>query len=81
MNETPDFATHPASVLPAQDDRETPAAERETGEDKKYKDALLCSQTFDVCMKGCDSLKKYNREPFFWVLLWIGSLFNLERSN
>ena len=51
-NETPDFAAHPDSVLLAQDDRRTPAAERETGEEKKYKDALLCSQTFDVCMKG-----------------------------
>jgi len=51
-NETPDFAAHPDNVPPADDGRETPAGERETGENKKYKDALICSQTFDVCMKG-----------------------------
>ena len=51
-NETPDFAAHPELVPLADNGRETPAGERETVEDKKYKDALLCSQTFDVCMKG-----------------------------
>ena len=52
MNETPDFAAHPDHVLLADDGREMPAGERETVGDKKHKDALLCSQTFDVCMKG-----------------------------
>lgn len=51
-SETPDFAAHPDSVLLAHDDQEKPAAERKTGKDRKYKDALLCSQTFDVCMTG-----------------------------
>ena len=49
-NETPDFAAHPDHVSLADDD--PPVGERETGEDKKYEDALLCSQTFDMCMKG-----------------------------
>ena len=51
-NETPDFAAHPDHVPLADDGRETPAGKEETVEDKKYMDALLCSQTFDVCMKG-----------------------------
>ncbi|KAL2046319.1 hypothetical protein N7G274_001766 [Stereocaulon virgatum] len=51
-NETPDFAAHPDHVPLADDGRETPAGKGEIVEDKKYKDALLCSQTFDVCMKG-----------------------------
>lgn len=52
-NETPDFAAHPDDVPLADDGRETPAGEKGTVEDKKrYKDALVCSQTFDVCMKG-----------------------------
>lgn len=51
-NETPDFAAHPDHVPLAGDGQETLAGERKIGEDKKYKDALLCSQTFDVCMKG-----------------------------
>lgn len=50
-NETPDFAAHPDNVSPVDDGRETPAGERETDENKKYKNALICSQTFDVCMK------------------------------
>ena len=51
-SETPDFAALPDHDPLADDGRETPAGKRETDEDKKYKDALRCSQTFDVCMKG-----------------------------
>ena len=51
-NETPDFAAHPDHVPLAGDGQETLAGERKLGEDKKYKDALLCSKTFDVCMEG-----------------------------
>ena len=47
VNETPDFADHVSLV-----DDGPPAGERETSEDKEYKDALLYSQTFDVCMEG-----------------------------
>ncbi len=51
-NETPDFATYPDHVLLADDPRDTSAREKDPAEEKKYEYALICSQTFDVCMKG-----------------------------
>ena len=51
-NETPDFATNPDQGPLANDSRDTSARERDPAEKKKYKDALICSQAFDVCMKG-----------------------------
>ncbi|KAL8742757.1 MAG: hypothetical protein Q9190_004805, partial [Brigantiaea leucoxantha] len=51
-NETPDFAAHPEHIPSTEDGQKTPAGERKTVSDKEYKDALVCSQTFDVCMKG-----------------------------
>jgi len=51
-NETPDFAAHPDHVPLADDGRENLAGARETGGEKKYKDVLFCSQTFNVYIKG-----------------------------
>lgn len=51
-NETPDFATYPDQVPLAVDRRKTPVREKGSVEEKEYKDALICSQAFDVCMKG-----------------------------
>lgn len=51
-NETPDCAAPPNHVPLADDGQEMQAGEMKIAEEKKYKDALICSQTFDVCMKG-----------------------------
>lgn len=50
-DETPDFAKHPESVSLDDDGQVTPGEKSKT-EDKKYKDALISSKTFDVSMKG-----------------------------
>ena len=50
-NETPDFAAHPDKIPLAGDEQERSTGERKMDKDKKDKDALLCSQTFDVCIK------------------------------
>lgn len=51
-NETPDFATHPDHVLIADDDQENLKGTKEAHDEKKYKDALISCQTFEVCMAG-----------------------------
>ena len=51
-NETPDFAAYPDYVPLSDDGREKPAGKKEIVEDKKYKDALLYSRTFNICIKG-----------------------------
>ena len=50
-SETPDFAALPQHD-PVTDGQETTPSKRNIDGDKEYKDALRCSQTFDVCMKG-----------------------------
>lgn len=51
-NETPDFAALLDHVSLVDENLEPPGRKREREYDQKDKDAIYCSQTFDVCMTG-----------------------------